>query len=59
MTVSFDRPIPDGQSEITSIRDSVYFFMNINSYGTKLLILIAKKTEGLLRMIPFSKNKAA
>jgi hypothetical protein len=56
MATPYDAPIPDEQSEFSSLRDSFFILMNLNQYKMKPVISMTKEAEGLLRIVLFSEE---
>jgi hypothetical protein len=56
MSIPYDEPFPDEDSNFADLRDSFYLLMNFNQYELKPLISMTKEAEGLLRICLFSKD---
>ncbi|CAI6333681.1 unnamed protein product [Periconia digitata] len=56
MATPYEAPIPNEDSEFSSIRDSFYILMNLNQYKMKPVISMTREAEGLLRIVLFSQD---
>lgn len=56
MAVRYDDRSRFEDSDLGSIRDSLYILMNMNQYTIKPMASLTKEAEGLLRIVLFSKD---
>ena len=56
MATAYEDRLPGEDSDFSSMRDSFYILMNLNQYKMKSLISMTKESEGLLRIVLFSRD---
>jgi hypothetical protein len=56
MAVPYEDPVPGKGSDFASIRDSFYLLMTMNQYTMNERVAARKSSEGLLRIVLFSKD---
>ena len=56
MAVRYEDRSPLDDSDLGSIRDSLYILINMNQYTMKPMASLTKEAEGLLRIVLFSKD---
>ena len=56
MAIKYEEPIPGPDSDFSSIRDSLYILMTMDQSKIKPAASLRKETEGLLRIVLFSKD---
>lgn len=56
MSVPYESPISEEDTDFAHIRDSFYILTTMNQYSMKARASLKKEAEGLLRIVLFSKD---